>query len=595
MTDGSPTISTEINVKTTKIHAPTASNGLKRKQSIAISPTQLPPQKTNEEKVGKSTQALGIAADAQTDDVVHRLARLPASTTYFSASQLIALRYLAGTTQYPPADTVWDSILSQQRYPIPQTRQQAKDMDASVTDIAKDMTENNPDTHNFVILLLGFLSLLKRSRANLNEMSPELSNALFLVKVFVKHFIASLDTAHDMEQQYECDRAAVESPKSGMSHTSFGSEKPAAVPGEKRRFQTVAATPLPKQLGLPGLVRHSSLLSFGSQTKFTLDIDPEVAGDPRPRAVQLIEAVIEAILEIRPLNSPTLYEFYNELLKLLIILFSAQINKSPDATDQKDYFLTLFYLQDRSRLLVRLFSNFVMQQRPFKQASILSTAYSYIFSSSSSPSIDETVPNSPIADKSALLILLLVNQPPETNSFRKAFVQVHDGQEVAFVDIYQAVCNTLEQSEESILILYMLLAHNNQFRSFILSRADPDKLVLPMLKLLYTHSTVPANFAHVYIILVVLLMLSQDGMFNESTQKLVVDAQPWYTERMLKSITLGGLTMVVLVRSIASNLQHQRDLYFHSNAVAALANMSNRMYANHPWVAQRFVGYVCWF
>jgi hypothetical protein len=569
---------TEINVKTTKISSQT----LKRKQSIVISPTQLP---QTQEKV-KSSQALGIT---ETEKVVSpsTLSRPSSqSTGYFSWSQLSALKDLSGNIQHPPSDTIWDDIL-RERYPIPRTRHQAIDMDTSAKDLQVQMTENNPDTHNFVVLLLGFLSLLKRSRANLNDMSTELSNSLFLVKVFVKHFI-SLNSIQAMEMQFEADRRSTDTPTSQTSLTDKH-----VIPGDKRRIHTVSTTPVVRSTGgLPAMVRHSSasLLGFGTQPKFTLEIDPEVAGDPRPRAVQLMEAVMEAIVDIRPLHSPSLYDFYSEMLSLLIILLSAQINKSADALDD-DYFLNRFYSQDRLRLLVRLFSNFVLQQRPFKQASMLSTAYSYLFSTSS-PSIDEAVQNSPIADKSAMLILLLTNQPPKTNSFRKSFVEINDGQEVAFVDLYQAICQTLEQSEESILILYTLMAHNNQFRTFILSRTDPDKLVLPMLKILYNHATHPDNFAHVYIVLVVLLILSQDDMFNESTQKLVVEAQPWYTERMLKGITLGGLSMVVLVRSISSNLQHQRDLYFHSNAVAALANMSNRMYANHPWVAQRFIGYV---
>ena len=66
----------------------------------------------------------------------------------------------------------------------------------------------------------------------------------------------------------------------------------------------------------------------------------------------------------------------------------------------------------------------------------------------------------------------------------------------------------------------------------------------------------------------------------------------WFRERQLSEISLGGLLIVVLVRTIQYNLVRLRDQYLHTNCLAALANMSAQFNALHPYVSQRLVKYV---
>lgn len=63
----------------------------------------------------------------------------------------------------------------------------------------------------------------------------------------------------------------------------------------------------------------------------------------------------------------------------------------------------------------------------------------------------------------------------------------------------------------------------------------------------------------------------------------------WYTERSISEISLGGLLILVVIRTIQYNMLKMRDKYLHTNCLAALANMSGQFRQLHPYVAQRLV------
>lgn len=63
----------------------------------------------------------------------------------------------------------------------------------------------------------------------------------------------------------------------------------------------------------------------------------------------------------------------------------------------------------------------------------------------------------------------------------------------------------------------------------------------------------------------------------------------WYTERSISEISLGGLLILVVIRTIQYNMLKMRDKYLHTNCLAALANMSGQFQSLHPYVAQRLV------
>lgn len=75
-------------------------------------------------------------------------------------------------------------------------------------------------------------------------------------------------------------------------------------------------------------------------------------------------------------------------------------------------------------------------------------------------------------------------------------------------------------------------------------------------------------------------------MFNSSK---ILKNITWYTERSISEISLGGLLILVVIRTIQYNMLKMRDKYLHTNCLAALANMSGQFRSLHPYVAQRLV------
>lgn len=141
--------------------------------------------------------------------------------------------------------------------------------------------------------------------------------------------------------------------------------------------------------------------------------------------------------------------------------------------------------------------------------------------------------NAILARQSILLLLVLTNHfTSETNPYRDALFsctnslvdsvagdQTVAGFKIDFPKLYNTIC-TLVSDDQTTLLLYLLLHRNTAFRSFVLSRAaDLDLLLLPILKIL--HSSPERNSHHIYMALIILLVLSEDSLFNESVHDIV--------------------------------------------------------------------------
>lgn len=88
------------------------------------------------------------------------------------------------------------------------------------------------------------------------------------------------------------------------------------------------------------------------------------------------------------------------------------------------------------------------------------------------------------------------------------------------------------------------------------------------------------------------LLVNPQKTENAKTQQLspqILKNIHWYTERSISEISLGGLLILVVIRTIQYNMLKMRDKYLHTNCLAALANMSGQFRSLHPYVAQRLV------
>ncbi|XP_011073465.1 dymeclin isoform X2 [Sesamum indicum] len=141
--------------------------------------------------------------------------------------------------------------------------------------------------------------------------------------------------------------------------------------------------------------------------------------------------------------------------------------------------------------------------------------------------------------------------------------------------------------ERSVLLLYSLVHGNSCFLEYVLVRADMDTLLMPMLETLYNSPKRTAN--HIYMVLIILLILSQDSSFNASVHKLMLPNVPWYQERLLHQTSLGSLMIIILIRTVKYNLSKLRDVYLHTNCLATLANMAPHVHRLSAYASQQLV------
>ncbi|XP_017885103.1 dymeclin isoform X2 [Ceratina calcarata] len=205
----------------------------------------------------------------------------------------------------------------------------------------------------------------------------------------------------------------------------------------------------------------------------------------------------------------------------------------------------------------------------------------------------------PLASQSLLLLLVLTNHCTATqNPYRNALFTFTDMQEEfstmqgkgAFRfnlnKLYNTICK-IPNTDEITLLLYMLLHRNPNVKQDIMKRPDIQLLVTPILQILY-HA--PNNTSHhIYMSLIILLILSEDEVFNKRIHEIMLKGVSWYTERSISEISLGGLLILVVIRTIQYNMFKMRDKYLHTNCLAALANMSAQFTSLHPYVSQRLL------
>ncbi|CAF1028148.1 unnamed protein product [Adineta steineri] len=212
--------------------------------------------------------------------------------------------------------------------------------------------------------------------------------------------------------------------------------------------------------------------------------------------------------------------------------------------------------------------------------------------------------NRHLANQSIHLLLILSNHftsDVHRNPYRLALLHFTDTQDsptnlpdseplpwfsVDYRCLYDVLCQTVH-TDQSTLLLYMLLHRNQHFKAYVISRNNIDQMVLPVLRVIYTATE--HNSHHIYMSLIILLILSEDDYFNKSIHDIKLKKLNWYTERSVNEISLGGLLIAVVLRTIQFNMARMRDKYLHTNCLAALANMSSQFQNLHTYVTQRII------
>ena len=212
------------------------------------------------------------------------------------------------------------------------------------------------------------------------------------------------------------------------------------------------------------------------------------------------------------------YIFYIEVIHLLIVLFSGQLHSKETIFIK----LALEVEHDFSkRIVARLLSNFLNRQSIPSSLSMLNV-YSYFFKSE-----EESI----MSDKSIMLLLLLINQNPREfiNNYRQALCSLvdinSDLKEVGLVRIsFKALLDTILRhikKDEITLLLYTLILKNEEFKVFAVQESDYNILIVSILGVVYNSVVDQVNYSQLYILLSLLLVLSQESLFLEKIHEIV--------------------------------------------------------------------------
>ena len=220
-----------------------------------------------------------------------------------------------------------------------------------------------------------------------------------------------------------------------------------------------------------------------------------------------------------------------------------------------------------------------------------------------------------------LLTLVCYNRfDGDVNGFRLAIEKCQNSQEVSslvnpdisfridFSELYSHFCESATEPI-SMLLLYVLIHRNTGFKNFVLARINLESLVLPIVQALnegISAQSFKSSCRHTYLAMIVLLILSEDNFFCKIVHETVrivyvhislninfqtVKNIDWYQpDKAIPEISLGGLIILVCVKTVHLNTVKMRDRYLHQNCLAALANMSGGFRDLSSFVCQKIVG-----
>jgi hypothetical protein len=92
-----------------------------------------------------------------------------------------------------------------------------------------------------------------------------------------------------------------------------------------------------------------------------------------------------------------------------------------------------------------------------------------------------------------------------------------------------------------------------------------------------------------FVLISILCLLSHDQVFNSSIQKMTMRTPTWYQDRVTRTISLGGLVILLLLKSIHANIQHFHDISLHVACIACMMNMTPSIIEMEATVCQKFM------
>ncbi|EDW01777.1 dymeclin [Drosophila grimshawi] len=493
-------------------------------------------------------------------------------------------------------EAYWNGLLNY-NIVMPENSQDQLSLDSRLETLCQSFIGHNLKTGNFGSLVTVFLEkaseLLSLSDQESNMHVWQTFNALFIIRTLIK-YINETGSEFQLLQHFEAMPSA-ELLKAAEEQQQHQPPEMASIAIEASEHQTPLA----------------AIIVDGA--KFETFIDA------------LVNLIV--VIPVKEFTYHLHLESVNTLITLLSVhLFAQQLQHQqqqpqPPPTDKSIVFRTIYKCQHANVLMSALL-HFVARMVEVPHTMFGSTsAGSFVFgiaesllsiltfrkqqdvlktSNATGEELSQQFRNHyPLANQSLLLILILTNHcTAQDNAYRASLFGCADSKDspkqangavsfqIDFSAVYETLCRIVT-IDQATLLLYLLLHRNERFYRFVMQQPDLEQLVIPILQTLY--NAPDSNSHHIYMSLIVLLILSEDEGFNKNVHTILLKNISWYTERTISEISLGGILILIVIRTIQYNMLKMRDKYLHTNCLAALANMSGHFRALHPYVAQRLV------
>ncbi|XP_015378745.1 PREDICTED: dymeclin-like [Diuraphis noxia] len=444
---------------------------------------------------------------------------------------------LAGELEITIDDPFWDTFLTFSLNP-PTCSQDDKMLTDRLKSICESLVVNNRNTSNFktlIRLLLDKVDFQKLEAEENNILRWQVFNGLFIARYFLKYLVQNAKEI-ELINQFELQTDGIE--------VALGDRKEYAVPED-----------------------------LNETTSF-----------------KFLALLVKIVSELKVTDST--YSIHLESLNCIIIVLSIQMYTIQPSSSLIIYRIFMENI-DAPKLSKALLQRYTEQIKPPIMSGggifygIASNLWNILTLSTNVP---VQTNQSPLSSLSISVLLILINHctsppPPKGNPYRTCIASLSDN----LVVIYQFLGENPDAplSEEKTLLLYHLIHCNSSFKSFLLARTDIEVVLIPLLRTIY--NTQSSRFQHMYMALIVLLILTEDQLFNKTVHSIILKGATWYQERVLSEISLGGLIILVTTRTAQYNLLKMRDKYLHINCFAALANMSSQFNQLHPYVCQRML------
>ena len=255
--------------------------------------------------------------------------------------------------------------------------------------------------------------------------------------------------------------------------------------------------------------------------------------------LELLMAALMQIVTDVEVNELT-YALHTESINLLIVLFSVQMYLPRIATKSVVY-QTVFKEKcaiHSIKFMKCLLNNFIeLRPAPYESGSLILGLMSGVWNmiNLGYGREEEDSADRVLSQLSLLLILVLTNHcTNKVNPYREALFHCVDvqnsydsgdhmvqGFKIEFQRLFDVLC-ALQNEDQATLLLYLLVHKNPQFKNFVLSRtSDLHLLVVPVLRILYTSASGERSSHHIYMALIILLILSEDNLFNDAVHDIV--------------------------------------------------------------------------